>query len=371
MGDVDHSLTGKRVGLMTNPTGVDHAFRPGIDIMNGRYHLSALFACEHGVRGNLQAGDRLETYVDGVTGVTVHSCYGDSHRLSAEMLDAFDVFVFDMQDAGARFYTYLYSLSYAMEACAEAGKPVIVLDRVNPLGGAVAQGTILDERFSSFVGLYAMPSRHGLTIGEYALWIKDALRLSLDLTVVPLTGWRRSLYMDETDAAWIAPSPNLPTPRAALVFTGTCIFEATNVSEGRGTTLPFEFVGAPWIDGQGLAARLNALALPGIHFRPACFTPMFHKHAGEICEGVQVHITDRAIASPFEAGLYLMEAIWAMHGDCFAFLKRGDTEQMKLELLLGDDAFGAGRMDARGIIEKHKPLVADFQRRTTAYRLYE
>jgi len=368
---IDPLLRGKRIGLMTNPTGVDHALRSGIDIFHESYNLSALFACEHGVRGNLQAGAHLETYMDEATGVTVYSCYGASQRLSPEMLDAFDVFVFDMQDVGARFYTYMYSLSYAMEACAAAGKPVVVLDRANPIGGEMVQGTLLDERFSSFVGLYAMPTRHGLTIGEYARWVKDYLNLSLELTVVPLEGWKRSLYLDETDVPWVAPSPNLATLSTATVFTGTCLFEATNVSEGRGTTQPFELIGAPWLDGRALFICLNALELPGIRFRYACFTPTFSKHAGEMCSGVQMHITNRAVASPFEAGLHMIEAIQALHGDTFVFLRRGDVEQMKLELLLGDDAFGKTRLDAQGIIQKHAPLVADFQRRTMQYRLYE
>ena len=367
---IDSLLRGRRIGLMTNPTGVDHDLRSGIDILHGRYGLSALFACEHGVRGNLQAGEHAETYVDADTGVTVYSCYGDTQRLTKEMTDTFDVFVFDMQDVGARFYTYLYSLSYAMEACAEAGKPVIVLDRINPVGGELVQGTLLDERFASFVGLHAMPTRYGLTIGEYARWVKDHLRLDLDLTVVPVSGWSRSLMIWDTDVPWVAPSPNLPSPASALAYSGTCIFEGTNLSEGRGTTQPFEFVGAPWIDAKAWETRLNALALPGIRFRRASFTPTFSKHQGQLCHGVQLHIPDPAIASPFAAGLFMIQTLYALHPEEFTFLLRGDVEQMKIELLLGTDAFGKPPLDAEALIALHKPLIAAFQEETRPYRLY-
>lgn len=371
---IDAKLRGQRIGLMTNPTGVDHSLRSGIDIFHERYQLSALFAVEHGVRGNLQAGEHPEDDIDPDTGVKVFSCYGDgaSNRLTDEMLAAFDVFVFDMQDVGARFYTYLYSLAFAMEGCAAAGKPVIVLDRVNPVGGAVVQGTLLDERFASFVGQYALPTRHGLTIGEYALWVRDYLKLTdLDLTVVPLTGWRREMLMWETDVPWVAPSPNLPTPQTAFLYTGTCVFEATNLSEGRGTTKPFELIGAPWVNAKAWEEALNALNLPGLRFRRASFTPVFSKNAGEICHGVQVHIIDPAIASPFAAGLYMMQTLRDLQPEEFVFLSRGDVSQMKLELLLGTDAFSGGVMDVAGLIARHQPLIEDFQQRTMAYRLYE
>lgn len=234
----DDLLRGRRVGLMTNPTGIDHQLRSSIDILNERYRLSALFGCEHGVRGDAQAGDRVDTYTDAQTGVTVYSVYGKSDRMTREMLDAFDVLVFDIQDVGARFYTYLYSLSYAMEECAKAGKTVLVLDRINPIGGIRRGGTILDLRFRSFVGDYELPTQTGLTIGEYARYIRHYLKLDLDLHVAPLTGWSRGMYLDDTDLPWVAPSPNCQSLATALVYIGTCVFEGVNVSEGRGTTQP-------------------------------------------------------------------------------------------------------------------------------------
>ena len=254
----DARLRGRRVGLMTAPTGVDGYLRSGIDILAERYRLTALFACEHGIRGDIQAGEAVETYTDPDTGVPVYSTYGASGRLTAEMLDAFDVLVIDLQDVGARFYTFLYSLSFALEECARAGKSVVVLDRLNPLGGRRVEGTLLDERLRSFVGEYALPTRYGLTIGEFALWAADHLRLKLDLTIVPLQGWERWMYLDDTDTPWVAPSPNCATLQAALVYTGTCVFEGTNLSEGRGTTLPFELIGAPWVDAGRLERRMAA-----------------------------------------------------------------------------------------------------------------
>lgn len=367
----DSLLRGRRVGLMTNPTGVDQSLRSAISILHERYQLTALFACEHGVRGNLQAGDHLETYVDAETGVTVHSLYGESQRMTAEMLAQFDVFVFDMQDVGARFYTYLYSLAYAMEDCAMAGKSVIVLDRPNPLGGETVQGTLLDERFASFVGLYAMPSRYGLTIGEYALWLKEYRRLDLELTVIPLAGWARWMYRPDTGIPWVAPSPNIPTATTALLFSGTCMFEGTNLSEGRGTTQPFEQIGAPWLDGAALEAGMNAMALPGLRFRRVYFTPMFSKHQGKLCGGVQLHVTDPRAANPFAASLYMLAAIGALHPEKLAFRPREQVAQMKIELLLGTDAIGDGKLDVEALMAEHAPKVRGFQEQTMVYRLYE
>ena len=285
-------LRGRRVGLMTNQTGIDSQFRSGIDLIHHSYHLTALFAVEHGIRGDVQAGRHFETQPDPSTGVPVYAVYGDTRRLTSEMLDTFDVFCFDMQDVGARFYTYLYALSLAMEECAKAGKSVIVFDRINPLGGLEVEGTVLSPRFSSYVGLYPLPTRYGLTIGEYARWVRHHLKLDLELTVIPLRGWRRSDLGEDLSIPWVAPSPNCPTFHAASVYPGTCVFEGTNVSEGRGTTLPFEYIGAPWISAPALEKRMAAHDLPGLYFRAAYFTPTFSKYAGQPCQGVQVHITD-------------------------------------------------------------------------------
>ena len=364
-------IKGKRVGLMTNPTGIDRKLRSGIDILNGCCHLAALFSCEHGVRGDAQAGMDIDTYQDPETGVMVYSVYGKSQRLSREMLAAFDVLVFDMQDVGVRFYTYLYSLSYAMEACHEAGKPVIVLDRVNPIGGIRVEGTILNERFHSFVGEYALPSRTGLTIGEYALWVKSHLGLKeLALTVVPLSGWKRSMYLDDTDLPWVAPSPNCPTLNAALAYVGTCLFEGTNLSEGRGTTLPFELIGAPFVDAGTLEKRMAAHALPGLHFRRTSFVPSFSKHEGVLCHGVQVHVLDRETAPVFTGSMLLLEEIRRLHPDCFAWRENSREGSYPIDKLLGTDAYRLGKLDAMSLKEYYAPQLEAFKKEKKAFEQY-
>lgn len=370
LSQVDGLLKGRRIGLMTNPTGIDHSLRSTIDVLAGAYNLTALFACEHGVRGDAQAGAHVETYVDPDTGVTVYSAYGKSERLTGEMLDTFDVLVFDIQDVGVRFYTYLYSLSYAMEACAAAGKSVIVLDRIDPIGGVRREGTILDTRFSSFVGDYEMPTRTGLTVGEFARYAKQYLKLDLDLVVVPVTGWKRSMYLDETDLPWVAPSPNCQAFETALVYPGTCIFEGSNLSEGRGTTQPFEFIGAPWVNAAALEKRMAALKLPGVHFRRASFTPMFSKHQGALCHGVQVHVLDRDTVGIVYAGLKLMDVIREMHGDAFAFTSWDEGKTYGIDKLLGTDRYRKGGVDADALLSADAQRVKAFGEAVEPLLLY-
>ena len=367
----DDLLQGKRVGLMTNPTGIDHQLRSSIDILNERYRLSALFGCEHGVRGDAQAGDRVDTYTDAQTGVTVYSVYGKSDRMTREMLDTFDVLVFDIQDVGARFYTYLYSLSYAMEECAKAGKTVLVLDRINPIGGIRRGGTILDLRFRSFVGDYELPTQTGLTIGEYARYIRHYLKLDLDLHVATLTGWSRGMYLDDTDLPWVAPSPNCQSLATALVYIGTCVFEGVNVSEGRGTTQPFELIGSPWMDAAALEKRMAALDMPGLHFRRASFKPTFSKYQNELCHGVQVHITDREKADVFLGGLKLLETIRDMYPEKLEYLSWGESRIHSLDKLLGTDAFRAGRLTADEVSQTYAPGVAAFSEAVKPFLLYQ
>ena len=367
----DDLLQGKRVGLMTNPTGIDHQLRSSIDILNERYRLSALFGCEHGVRGDAQAGDRVDTYTDAQTGVSVYSVYGKSDRMTREMLDTFDVLVFDIQDVGARFYTYLYSLSYAMEECAKAGKTVLVLDRINPIGGIRRGGTILDLRFRSFVGDYELPTQTGLTIGEYARYIRHYLKLDLDLHVAPLTGWSRGMYLDDTDLPWVAPSPNCQSLATALVYIGTCVFEGVNVSEGRGTTQPFELIGSPWINAAALEKRMAALDMPGLHFRRASFKPTFSKYQNELCHGVQVHITDREKADVFLGGLKLLETIRDMYPEKLEYLSWGESRIHSLDKLLGTDAFRAGKLTADEVSQTYAPGVAAFSEAVKPFLLYQ
>ncbi len=361
-------LTGRRVGLMTNPTGINRDLESNIDLLHSRYGLSAMYAVEHGIRGDIQAGEHVENFVDPETGVTVYSAYGQNSHFSDEMLDAFDVLVFDIQDMGARFYTYIYSMAYAMEACARSGKSMIVLDRLNPLGGIKRCGTILNPKFASFVGDYELATQYGLTMGEFAGYVKDYLKLDVDLTVVPMEGWTRSMLLDDVNIPWVAPSPNLATLEGALCYIGTCVFEGTNLSEGRGTTLPFQVMGAPFLDGAELEKRMNALHLPGLHFRRTSFCPTFSKHAGQLCRGVQMHVTDRETANAFAGGIHLLETARELSGEHFQWL--GEKEFF-IDKLLGTDEFRTGKYSAAELVEAYLEPVRAFSEKVRPYELYK
>lgn len=313
-----HLFEEKRVGLITNPTGVNKNLVPTADILFDMGVLVCMFSPEHGVRGNAQAGKHIESYTDEKTGIPVYSLYGDKPHIPKEAMDSIDIVAFDIQDIGARYYTYMYTLSYAMEDCAAAEKTIVVFDRVNPVGGESPQGNILDPAFSSFVGRYPLAARHNLTIGEYALYINQTQNIGCDLEIIPLSGWSRSDHYDDTDLLWIPPSPNIPTADTALCYIGNCLFEGTNLSEGRGTTRPFECIGAPWLDGEKVAEQFNQMGLSGVKARGCWFTPVFSKHAGVPCGGVFFHITDKRAYRPFESALYMLDIIRRTHAE-FAF----------------------------------------------------
>ncbi len=366
---IDGKLKNKRVGLMTHPCGCDSGLRSGIDIFNQNYRLTALFACEHGIRGDAQGGDHIENERDEETGVPVYSLYGETRVPTLEMMSEIDVLVVDLQDVGARFYTYLYSMTNAMTACAAAGKPIIVLDRVNPLGGDTVQGTLLNERFHSFVGEFAVPTRYALTIGEFALFAKAHMGIDVDLTVAPLTGWRRDMLWEDTGCVWTPPSPNIPSPRTALVYPGTCVFEGTNISEGRGTTSPFELIGAPFIDAARLEKRMRSMNIDGAGFMRASFTPTFSKWAHEHCHGVRVYALSREFDACY-AALLLLETILDMYPNEARFLGDNDKALSGINLLLGGDEFRTGALGAKELIAKNKPLIEQFKQDKRAYHLY-
>lgn len=342
-----HLVKGKNVGLVTNPSAVDSQIRPIIDLFfhHPEIKLVALYGPEHGVRGNAQAGEYVPFYIDQKYNLPVISLYGQSRRPSTEMLadiDAFmrsfdtvkegktleeehirglDVLIFDIQDVGTRVYTYIATMAYCLEACAEAGVEFIVLDRPNPINGVMMEGPLLEyPQYSSFVGLYPIPLRHGLTVGELALYFNDRfLAKKAHLQVIPMKGWRRSMWFDETGLPWVMPSPNIPTLQTAIVYPGQVFLEGTNISEGRGTTRPFEFFGAPWIDGYELAERLNKLNLPGVVFREAWFTPTFSKYQGELCGGCQLHVTSRDEYRPLATTLWIIKTVKEMYPEKFSF----------------------------------------------------
>ncbi|OKJ32924.1 exo-beta-N-acetylmuramidase NamZ family protein [Streptomyces sp. CB01580] len=303
-------LKGQKVGVVTNPTGITSDVRHIVDVMHpdGRVDLTAVFGPEHGFRGTAQAGGSEGRYDDPATGLPVYDTYLKSGQPLADVFTAsgVDTVVFDIQDAGARFYTYIWTLYDCMEAAALAGKRFVVLDRPNPVTGRAALGPVLDPAFATFVGRREIAQAHGMTVAELALLFdREFLERPVDLRIVKMSGWRRSDFFDTTGLPWVPPSPNMPTPETALVYAGTCLFEGTNLSEGRGTTRPFELLGAEGIDHRWAAAA-NALDLPGVAFREAYFAPTFSKFQGKTVGGVQVHVHDRAAFDPVRTGIGLL-----------------------------------------------------------------
>ncbi len=371
MEEYDGLFRGKRLGLVTGPTGVTKALTSSAETLARRHRLTALYAPEHGLWGSAQAGEAVGAGVDPRTGVPVYSLYGSqdhSRQLTEDMVADVDMLVFDMQTVGARYFTYLYTLAYVMQGAQQFGLPMVVLDRVNPLDGVTVGGNVLDERFASFVGQYAIPARYGMTIGEFARWLQAERGIGCGLTVVPCEGWRRRMYFDDTDLPWVPPSPNLPTLDAALCYVGTCLIEGTNLSEGRGTTKPFEAIGAPWVDPLRLADALRELALPGVLFRPTRFVPTFSKHAGALCGGVQLHIADRAAFDPYLTGLRLIEVL--RRDREFAFLQPAPGEYF-IDRLLGSDALRRPDFAADGFLLAGRAELEHFRSQRQASLLYD
>ena len=360
---------GKRVGLITNQTGVNSEFKSTIDILYEKTNLTSLYAPEHGIRGSANAGDSVGNEVDPVTKLPIYSLYGSTNKPTKKMLENVDVLCIDIQDVGARFYTYIYTMSYAMEAAKENNIKFVVFDRPNPVSGSVVDGTILDEKYSSFVGLYSIATRHGMTIGELAMYFNEEEGINCDLTVIKMKNWDRSYYMDDTTAPWIMPSPNMPTLDTAIVYTGTCIFEGTNISEGRGTTRPFELVGAPFIDAIKLANTLNDLNLPGVFFRSASFTPTTSKFQGKTCYGVQVHVTDRDSFSSVKIGLAMLEVIRTMYPNDFEILSASSNKCM-LNLLTGCSYIKEHKFSLEEQFEKINADRDEFIKLREKYLLY-
>ncbi|WP_053218464.1 exo-beta-N-acetylmuramidase NamZ family protein [Virgibacillus senegalensis] len=331
-------IEGQKVGLITNPTGVDQDLNSIVDLLHNDpdVELTALYGPEHGVRGSAQAGEYVEYYIDEQTGLPVYSLYGQTRKPTPEMLEDIDVLLFDIQDVGTRFYTYIYTMAYAMEAAAENDLPFIVLDRPNPISGEKVEGPVLDPEYASFVGNYPIPLRHGMTVGELAKFFNEEYDIGADLTVVEMNGWDRDEYYDETPLEFVLPSPNMPTLDTALVYPGAALIEGTNVSEGRGTTKPFQLIGAPFINSTELAAALNDLELPGVTFRAASFTPSFSKHSGELSNGVEIHVTDRDSFMPVETGLYLVKTIHDLYPDDFAFRAENSSGISFFDNLIGN-----------------------------------
>ncbi len=365
-------LKGKRVGAIVNPTSVDASFRHLADLLAAApgVTLGALFGPEHGVRGEAQYMEAVgDVAKDRHTGVPVYSLYGstfESLTPKADWLRGLDALVFDVQDVGSRYYTYVYTMALAMKAAAQAKLAFYVLDRPNPIGLSQVEGNLVGERYRSFVGLYALPNRHGMTAGELARLFNEREGFGCELHVIPCEGLRRSQPWDSLGRHFVSPSPNMPTPDTALVYPGMCLGEGTNVSEGRGTCRPFEQFGAPWLDGAEVAKHLNALGLPGVRFRPCAFTPTFDKHKGLSCEGAFIHVTDREAFRPLLTGVAVFAACHALGRGRFEW--RADAYEFvedvpAFDLLCGTDQVRLG-------IEAGEPLgalVAGFDSQRDAF----
>lgn len=369
-------LAGRRVGLLVHPASVDGQLRHAVDLCTSAgVDLRALFGPQHGILGQTQ--DNMiewEGFTDARLGCPVYSLYGEHRQPTPAMLTGLDVLVVDLQDVGARYYTFIWTLLLCLEACAAADVAVMVLDRPNPLGGEVREGPILGMEYRSFVGLAPIPMRHGLTIGELAGWFVRQRGLDVELEVVWCEGWRRAQFFDATDLPWVLPSPNMPTLETAVVYPGGCLLEGTQLSEGRGTTRPFEIFGAPYVDGLWLAARLTALELPGCVLRPLSFQPTFHKFAGQVCGGVQVHVTDRTAFRSVTLYTAAISLIREHRGEAFAWKQppyEYETVKLPIDILAGGEAWRrdveAGR-DAREMAADWQPDLDCFRHQTEDFR---
>jgi uncharacterized protein YbbC (DUF1343 family) len=331
----DHLESG--VGLITNPSGVTSDLVSTIDAFHNhpRIKLKAIFGPEHGARGEVQDAIPVKSTVDKTTGLQIYSLYGYEKKPSPLMLEGIETLVFDIQDVGARFYTYASTLTHVLESASEQGLRVLVLDRPNPINGLNVEGPVLEPGFESFVGLHQIPIRHAFTIGELSLMINQGI--GAELEVVRMEGWERRAWFDDTKLPWVMPSPNIPTLTTTIVYPGTCLFEGTNISEGRGTTRPFELIGAPWIDGEAWAEELNAISLSGVRFRACTFAPTFSKHAKEPCGGIQLHITNRRAFKPLESAIQMLSTVIHLWPQEFAWLPPSESNPCHFDLLAGTD----------------------------------
>lgn len=375
-------LRGARLGLLMNQASVDRRFRYACDVLADAYpgQLRVLFSPQHGLWGERQA-NMIESphSVHPRLNLPVYSLYSKTRTPSAGMLDELDVLVVDLQDVGTRVYTLIWTVSHCLEACAAAGKTVVLLDRPNPIGGELVQGSLLDPAFGSFVGRASIPMRHGLTMGELALLVNRELDINADLHVVPMRGWKRQMGFAETGRAWIAPSPNLPRLESALVYPGQVLLEGTNLSEGRGTTVPFEICGAPFVDAERLVEALRPFGLPGVVFRPMRFLPTFDKWAGHTCEGLALHVTEAAAFRPYRTTVAILAAIRRLWPSGFAWLDppyEYETEKPPIDIIAGGaqlrEAIDAGKCSDVDSLNRLTDLDSQaWWQRTQGVRLYE
>lgn len=380
-GECSEALREARSGLILHPASVTADLGLAVDaLLDARFNLGALFGPQHGVRGEKQ-DNMIESghSMDCKTGLAVHSLYSDVRKPAPAMLEPLDVVFFDLQDVGVRVYTFVWTMALAMEACAEAGVRFVVLDRPNPVGGERVEGPMLKPGFESFVGLHPIPLRHGLTAGELALWLNAERGIGCDLEVVPMEGWRRSMTWNRTGLPYVLPSPNLPTAESCAVYPGMVLVEGTNLSEGRGTTKPFELIGAPYLDGSRFASAVaGALggSIPGATLRPCAFEPTFQKHAGEVCGGVQIHVTDEALFEPVDLAVAMFRAARDLAHDRFGWRPppyEYEETLMPIDILWGHDGLRAGIDEGATVASVMADCAsecADFEASARPHRLY-
>ena len=373
------ALDGRRVGIVCNPASVDRDLRHAADRLAAHptTRLAAIFGPQHGFRSDVQ-DNMIETRHahDEVRRVPIYSLYSDVREPTPEMLRDLDVLVVDLQDVGVRIYTYIYTMAKCLTAAARQRLKVIVCDRPNPIGGVQVEGPVLERGWESFVGMYPIPMRHGMTIGELARLFNEHFGIGADLEVAAMEGWRRDMYWDATGLTWIISSPNMPTFDTTLVYPGTVLFEGTNVSEGRGTTRPFELIGAPWVVAERFAEAMNRRGLAGVYFRPMVFEPTFHKHAREACGGCQVHVRDRAAFRPVAAAVALMDAFRAAAPDRFGWKQppyEYEHEKIPIDVLAGSPTLREqieGGVPAGEIARSWEAPIAEFLRIREKFLLY-
>lgn len=379
--DDPRPIAGKKIGLVTNQSAVTRDLRHAVRLLHaGRgWKLVALFGPEHGIWGEAQDMEHVEQSTDPLTGLTVYSLYGSEEKDLAprrDVLKTLDALVIDLQDIGSRYYTFIYTMALCMRAAAPIGLPVIVLDRPNPIDGVHLEGNIREEKYSSFVGLFPLPTRHGMTAGELARYFNSVFKLNCDLTIIPMRGWRRGMWWGDTGLPWVIPSPNMPTVYTATVYPGMCLVEGTNLSEGRGTTHPFEFFGAPWIDPFKFAERLNSAGLPGVRFRPHYFMPQFQKHAGKVCGGAELHVTNRWEFEPYRTGLWCVKIARDMDSEKFDWRRETYefvSDRLAIDLLAGSDRYrilveSGGNVD--DWVAEWEESLRDFAQTREEYLLY-
>ena len=378
-----HNLLSRgRLGVISAASGVSSSYRYSIDLLHEQFNVGGIFAPEHGSRGMLGPGELVNGGEDPFTHLPVYSLYQESYSdkkekkrvfvPTDESLRGIDRMVFDMQDVGSRYFTYASTLYYAMQACGEKGIPLTVLDRPNPLGGAV-EGNCLDPKYRSFIGLTSVPIRHGMTLGELARFYNGEYHLGCDLSVIPVRGWKREMYFDETGLPFVRPSPNLPTFESVLVYNGTCLFAGTNVSEGRGTTCPFTIIGAPYINPIELADRLNAdRSIEGVRFSPAFFIPLFSVYRDQKAYGVQLHVTDKRALRPVALGVKMIEAIRELYPEEFRFTPPSvEGARWHVDIASGNTDLRLSGLSSDELMEKWNAQAERFRSDNEKYHLYE